>query len=78
MADTGDGRGFTKTLRPSTAHINKLMVLAQRRIEHSQDKPVLTLRQLMRRGLSQGLRIAAADELRTNHTICIKGCRTAM
>lgn len=46
MADTGDGRGYTR--RSETVYGTRKQadeVLAQRRIEHSQDKPVPTLRQ---------------------------------
>ena len=46
MADTGDGRGFTRhseTVYGTRKQADE--VLAQRRIEHSQDKPVPTLRQ---------------------------------
>lgn len=44
MADTGDGRGFTRhseTVYGTRKQADE--VLAQRRIEHSQDKPVPTL-----------------------------------
>ncbi len=46
MADTGDGRGYTRhseTVYGTRKQADE--VLAQRRIEHSQDKPVPTLRQ---------------------------------
>ena len=46
MADTGDGRGFTRhseTVYGTRKQADE--VLAQRRIEHSQDKPVPTLKQ---------------------------------
>ena len=46
MADTGDGRGYTRhseTVYGTRKQADE--VLAQRRIEHSQDKPVPTLKQ---------------------------------
>ena len=74
MADTGDGRGFTRhseTVYGTRKQADE--VLAQRRIEHSQDKPVPTLKQAYETWLIPEFEDKLKhDELRANSYIMYK------